>query len=399
MKIIHTSDWHLGQNFYCYDREDEHEFFISQLEDIIREEQPDALVVSGDIYDNIAPSIAALELFVRSVMRLRDACQSCTIVITAGNHDSGNRLNVLRPVWDAHNVKVFGSCQCNDDKTFNPDELIVRIGDKGYVVAVPFFQTMAFPQADVNTPREERQKRFFEKLMGTVAEHNHDYLPIILMAHLAVSGCNLRGHDNGIVGGMEMHTLDKLNTGYDYLALGHIHMPQDIIANHVRYSGSPIPLSFSEDYQHSVTIVEIDRHGDTPHLRHKDIVPLRTVRTIRATSLDDALQELATVGNTEQVYIRIIIDNKESLPANAEQLAREVVEGKEGVRICEVRKDMSKVQVTQTTEAEDIDLTSTDNTFTPMDLAQRHYRKQVQSDLPADLEEMMRKVINEITNN
>ena len=88
MRIVHTSDWHLGQNFYRFDREEEHLCFFEQLAEVLRRERPDALVVSGDVFHNSAPSISAQRLFVEGVMMLADSSPETTIVITAGNHDS-----------------------------------------------------------------------------------------------------------------------------------------------------------------------------------------------------------------------------------------------------------------------------------------------------------------------
>lgn len=393
MKIIHTSDWHLGQHFYRFDRDDEHKHFVEQLTDVVRTEQPDAIIISGDIYDNAAPSVVAQQRFVQAMIDLHDAYPDCSIVVTAGNHDSGNRLDVHRPIWEKMGVKVIGACKRAEDGTFDANEFIVPIAEKGYIVAVPYFHPHNFPMAEVDTEREIRQKRFFEKVMNTATEQNQSNLPIVLMAHLAVEGCDTKGHEDNSIGGMEKDNITKLGSGYDYLALGHIHMPQSI-NERVRYSGSPIPLSFSEEYQHSVSVIEMDKHGDTPKIREHQIHPLRDLKTILSESLDDALQELGKVDS--EVYIRILIDQEGILPADAEQRAQLIVDGKP-CRLCEIRKVMHKREVADIQEMEEIDITDPNNTIRPIDIAKRHFLKLNNTEMPDDMSQMMEEVISSCT--
>ncbi|MCF0186930.1 MAG: exonuclease subunit SbcD, partial [Bacteroidaceae bacterium] len=353
------------------------------------------LIVSGDIYDNPAPSVVAQNRFVHSVLDLHEACPDCLIVITAGNHDSGNRLDVHRPIWDRIGVKVVGSCQRAEDGTFNPNEFIVPVKDKGFVVAVPYFHAHNFPMAEADTEREMRQQRFFEKVMDAVHTDNDNGLPIVLMAHLAVEGCDIQGHEASVVGGMEKDNLNKLGSGYDYLALGHIHKPQDI-TERVRYSGSPMPLSFSEEYQHSVTIVEMEKHGDVPKISQMDISPLRNMKTITANSLEAALDELEMV--EEELYVRVLVDQEGILPADAEQRAQFVVRGKP-CRLCEVRKVIRKQSFTDEKEFKDIDITDSNNTIKPIDIAKRHFQKIHDTEMIDELTKMMDDVIEEVNNN
>lgn len=394
MKLVHTSDWHLGQHFYRFDRDDEHEHFVEQLAEIVKAEQPDALIVSGDVYDNAAPSVLAQQRFVQSMIVLHDACPNCSIVVTAGNHDSGNRLDVHRPIWEKMRVKVIGTCKRAEDGTFDSNEFIVPISDKGYVVAVPYFHSHNFPMAAADTEREVRQQRFFEKVMESVTGMNERNQPIVVMAHLAVEGCDIKGHEDSAVGGMEKESLTKLGSGYDYLALGHIHMSQSI-TERVRYSGSPIPLSFSEAYQHTVSVVEMDAHGDVPKVKELRISPLRNIMTISAENLDDALRELEKV--EDDVYIRILIDQEGILPADAELRAQLVVEGKP-CRLCEVRKVMRKREASEDTDIQEIDITAPDCTIRPIDIARRHFRKLNNAEMPEELVQMLEEVITEFNN-
>ena len=125
MRIIHTSDWHLGHILYGYDRSREQKSMLSQIEEIAREEKPDALVVSGDVYHTGQPSAVAQKMFTEAVMRLHTACPEMEIVITAGNHDSASKHEVSRILWETQKVNMIGSV----DKE-NPDKLILRCRGK-----------------------------------------------------------------------------------------------------------------------------------------------------------------------------------------------------------------------------------------------------------------------------
>ena len=121
MKIIHTSDWHIGQIFYEYDRDGEHLAFLERLREIIVSEKPDALLISGDIFDSAMPSAQSQRLYTDAILRLKSACPDMTVVVTAGNHDSGTRLETVRNLWDKSGVKVIGCLSRNG--------IMVRYGD------------------------------------------------------------------------------------------------------------------------------------------------------------------------------------------------------------------------------------------------------------------------------
>ena len=107
-KFIHTSDWHLGQNFYGYDRTEEQADFLHQLAGIVRKHQPDALLVSGDIFHTAAPSSAAVTMYVNAMLDIHNACPTMTIVVIAGNHDSASRLQSDSRLWELAGVRVLG---------------------------------------------------------------------------------------------------------------------------------------------------------------------------------------------------------------------------------------------------------------------------------------------------
>ena len=269
MKILHTSDWHLGHSFYGYERTEEHLSFLKQLCNIIRNENPDALIISGDIYDSVVPSITVQKLYNRMILELRAAAPTMKIIITAGNHDSSSRLELNGELWNAFNVQIVGNIERNDN-VVNYEKHIIEITDsskkiKGYIIAVPYIYHANYPAADNDT--QSRMRSFHQQLINRVIERNGANRPIIMTGHLAVSGADIKGHETTHTR-LVYESIEELGEGYDYIALGHIHRPQTVTSNKkARYSGSPIPINFDEDYPHSITIVEIENHDDAPDIR------------------------------------------------------------------------------------------------------------------------------------
>ena len=354
MKILHTSDWHLGQQFYNYDRAEEHRDMLRQIADIVRDEQPDAMVVSGDIFHTGNPSSAAVEMYNHALLDMHRACPDMQIVVTAGNHDSAVRLVVNNALWEHFNVTVVGHMARNNDENRTPDYAshIVEVTGKdgktiGYIAAVPHCYEANYPAADPNLQRHDRAVAYYSGLAKHIADINADNLPVVLMAHMAVSGSDFSGHDQ--IGGMECQEAETLGTGYDYIALGHIHTPQNVNSR-ARYCGTPIAVNFGEKGEHSVSIVEVE-HGMVPVIATraiKNIRPLIDVPTpvpakdakeedlpeeCRPKPFSEVRQLLADIDPDKECYIRVVIKVDDSLTQLVERQIKEAVEGKK-CKIC-----------------------------------------------------------------
>ena len=235
MKILHTSDWHLGHVLYGYDRTDEQQSMLDQMVKIAKEEKPDLFLVSGDVYHTAEPKPAVQKMFNKAVANLCKACPDMTIVVTAGNHDSGTKHEIFKTPWEALNVHMIGK--------FDKDNLeshIIEIPGKGYVIALPFTNDRYLPE-DI-----------YQQLIDMTNQKNADNLPVVFSAHTAISGMDFAGHEDVSdkrVGGVDVMDVTKIGDGYDYLALGHIHKPQFLHTgkHNVRYSGSPMAASFDDD--------------------------------------------------------------------------------------------------------------------------------------------------------
>lgn len=328
MKIIHTADWHLGQDLFHYERFEEHSHFFNQLCKIVSDEKPDALVVSGDIYHTATPSNTTVKFFTDNLLRIHYACPDMLIVITAGNHDSCARLESTSEVWKLANVKIVGGVvRDSESNLFLLDRNIVEVPGKGFILAVPHIYSNNFD--------------IFDQLRDAIAERNTASLPIVLMAHLTVSGSDITGHDFRITGGIESEGLDRFGSFYDYLALGHIHCPQTLKNSNgrARYSGSPIQVNFDESFPHSVSVVEVDAHKSLPVIREAHIERLFRFYTIPETPqpFDTALQALRDFEPEKPGYVRLNVVVKDFAPSNAEAEIQKAVSTKEEIKFCYIR--------------------------------------------------------------
>ena len=333
MKILHTADLHLGQVIYQnYDRSDEHRHFFRQLEQWCKEEQPDALLVSGDVFDIQQPSATVKKTFTDYFVRLHQECPQMHIVITAGNHDSASRIQADSSVWKLANVHLVGTPPAIDSLHTMDGwqyQYIVKL-DSGYIVALPY---MTGERRDI-----------IQSILDKVADDNTMGLPVVMMAHQAVTGLDIAGHSLDI-GTLKTLDVNVMGNGFDYLALGHIHKPQTIghqddamideisyRAPVVRYSGSALHVSCDETYPHTVSLVEIDCHQGEVQIRQLRIDELRHFYVLPLdgesfTSADDALESMNEfVSQSERGYIRFRFDINTDLLSNFSQMVYDALQ-------------------------------------------------------------------------
>jgi len=348
-RFIHTSDWHLGQNFYGYDRNLEQQDFLRQLATIVGERQPDALLVSGDVYHTAAPSSSTVKLYVKGLLDIHEACPEMAIIVIAGNHDSAARLDSDSMLWERAGVTVLGGIARNSDGTACMSHHLIPVKDRGIVAAVPFCYPGGFPLISPDaTDRAQRQPAYFQALLDHACGHNPNGLPVVLMAHLAVSGSDITGHDSTVA--MESVGLDHLGTGYDYAALGHIHRPQQLSAI-ARYCGTPLPVSFDEQCEHSVSLVEIDAHGSVPLVNSiaiNNIKPLHTIPAREPANFDTVMEMLQAWNDDQQAYIRLNVLADGLLPHDAQTRAAQVLQEKH-CRYCCIKKTLPAGTTAQAT--------------------------------------------------
>lgn len=279
MKVLHTSDWHLGRTLYGRKRHEEFEAFLDWLAETIRQNEIDVLLVAGDVFDTGTPGTRAQELYYRFLGRV--AASSCRhVVVVAGNHDSPSFLDAPRELLRALDVHVVGS------STESPeDEVLVLRNEQDkpelIVCAVPYLRDRDIRVAEAGESVEDKDRKLVEGIrthyaaVAASAEEKRGELgadiPIVAMGHLfAAGGRTVEG--DGVrdlyVGSLAQVGADVFPPCFDYVAMGHLHVPQKVGGlETTRYSGSPLPMGFGEAGQRkSVCLAEFQGRAASVHL-------------------------------------------------------------------------------------------------------------------------------------
>lgn len=388
MKAIHTSDWHLGQVFYGMERTEEHLYFLEQLCDVIRMERPDVLLISGDVYDSVVPSITTQKLYNTMLFKIRETSPEMKIIVTAGNHDSSSRLELNSELWNAFNVKIIGNIEKDESCMVDFDRHIVEIVDStgnkcGYVIAVPYVYRANYPASENN--EDSRMYSFHQTLLDRVLCMNDKRLPIIMMGHLAVSGADAKGHEMSRMR-LVYEPLSELGNGYDYLALGHIHRPQKVNeSGSVRYSGSPIQLNFDEDYKHSVYVVEIEEHGQVPVVKKTEMKPLIPLYTIpkNGGNIDEVLKCISELPD-EKTYVRVRLNVKDVVPMQ-ERISIESAFKQTKACFCELQPIRDFIEEKRQT----VFFSDEMHNISPMEIASDFYRQRFGCEMDKELSDLL----------
>jgi exonuclease SbcD len=260
LKILHTSDWHIGKQLLKVDFNLDMELFFNWLIQTIESEGINVLLMSGDLFDQANPSQTALTQYYQFLKRMIPL--KCKIIITGGNHDSPHVLNAPKELLHFLDIEVVGGAPENLAELFIPIELN---GEKVVVAAVPFLRDKDIRKSapgesydDKMEQIKEGLKAYFETVNNYYSE-NYQGFNFVVMAHLFAQGAQTSESEReiqiGNQAGIEAAIFGDLP---DYVALGHIHKPQMVGMPHIRYSGSPISLSFSEKLdQKQVVILDI----------------------------------------------------------------------------------------------------------------------------------------------
>jgi exonuclease SbcD len=305
MRILHTSDWHVGKVLKGRSRHEEHIKVLGQVVEIARSEQPDLVIIAGDLYDTAAPSPDAVRVVTRALSALQ--ATGATVIAIGGNHDNGQALDALRPWADAAGITLRGSVR---DK---PDDLILTGttagGERWRLAALPFLsQRYAIRAVEMYelTAAEASQTYadHIQRLIARLAEgFDEPGVVNLVTAHLTVIGASTGG------GEREAHTVmgyavpaTVFPPGTHYVALGHLHRSQSVIGPcPVRYSGSPLAVDFGEEENvSSVAIVDVSAEK-AAKVRDVPVTSAKTLRTVRGS-----LEQLATV-NLPDAWLRVFV--------------------------------------------------------------------------------------------
>jgi len=349
MKIIHTSDWHLGQSFFTQSRKYEHQCFLSWLLELIAREQIDALIVAGDIFDTGTPPSYAREMYNQFVVDIQQL--GCRLVVLGGNHDSVAMLNESKPLLARLNTHVIASTGLELDEQVV--ELPGRDGNTGAILcAVPYIRPRDVLQSQAGESGTDKRQALGDAIKAhyaslyarAVAKRDAagGELPIIATGHLTALGVTKSESTRDIyIGTLEAFAADGFPPA-DYIALGHIHRPQVVAkSEHIRYSGSPIYLSFDElNSRKQVVMVEFNgaaRKAITP----VDIPVFQPMSTITGSlaHLEQAITSLDTAGD-RPTWLCLQVDSDDYL-SDLQQRVQAMIDGV-NVEVLQLRRVRNK---------------------------------------------------------
>jgi exonuclease SbcD len=327
MKILHTSDWHIGQELFGWSRQIEHDDFFDQLEELIIERGVDALVIAGDVFDHQNPSSSALRVFYEAMARFRRARPDLTTVVIAGNHDAAGRIEAPHALLAAFGVHVVGSVQRREGGLAPDHHAIPLRNARGeiaaWVAALPFLRPTDLPPFR----RDAEGSPIVDAVRTLYAEAAEVMVslaagaPFILTGHLHVAGgLESEGAERRIlVGGEHAVPPDIFPSSAAYVALGHLHRPQQVGDPRIRYSGSPFPMSATErNYQHGVTLIDTSLKQVAPeHVVFKRRIPFIRIPAdgvVELAAAGDVLQKIASdlgldssMPRWEQPFVQLVL--------------------------------------------------------------------------------------------
>lgn len=297
MKLLHLSDLHIGKRLHEVSLIEDQKYILGKILDIADKEKPDGIIIAGDIYDKSIPTAEAVEVFDDFLYSLSK--RSIKVFIISGNHDSPERI-------------AFGSrIMCRSgiylSPTYNGEITKLPLSDKIDIYMLPFVRP-----ADVKRFFPDENIQSYTDAVRTAIEHteiNPDHKNIII-THQFVTGASRCDSEDKSVGGTD-NVDGSVFEKFDYVALGHIHGPQNVEIEKIRYCGSPLKYSFSEaEHEKSVTIIEI---GDEINIRTEKLIPKYDLKNIKGTFSE-------VIKTESEDYVRIILTDDDETPDALERL-------------------------------------------------------------------------------
>ena len=337
MKILHTSDWHLGQNFYNKSRKNEHERFLQWLLEQVTEHDIDAIIVAGDIFDTSTPPSYAREMYNKFVVDSNKI--GCQLVLLGGNHDSVSVLKETQQLLKYMGADVIPNT--NEDHATQVVELKGKNGDvEALVCAIPFIRPrdVLISQAGVTGVERQKQlgdaiKQHYQSVYDAAVEkratfENSEHMPIIATGHLTAMGVQQSDSVRDIyVGNLDGFAADGFPDA-DYIALGHIHRPQVVAKReYIRYSGSPIPLSFDElKSQKQVCVVEfVEGERTISQLPVPTFQPLAEIKG-DLSEIESQLNQYIGLDSEQSVWLSIEVQAQDYL-SDLQERMRSLTDG------------------------------------------------------------------------
>ncbi|QKZ03775.1 exonuclease SbcCD subunit D [Pseudomonas eucalypticola] len=325
MRLFHTSDWHLGQSLHGQERDFEHAAFLAWLLARLGERQPDVLLIAGDIFDTVNPPVKAQERLYDFIVHAHEQQPALTIVMIAGNHDSGSRIELPAPLMRRLRTHALGRVVWLDDGQLDSERLLIPLPDasgavKAWCLALPFLRPAEVTGATLGDDYIKGIAHVHERLIAAAEAKRQPGQALIAIshAHMAGGSVSVDSERSLVIGSAEALPASLFGDSISYVALGHLHKPQQVNGeSRIRYSGSPIPLSFSEvDYPHQVLEIHCDGEqllSVEPHLipRAVDLIrlgPARLSDVVEQLGRLPQVDLLADLTHQPWLEVRVILD-------------------------------------------------------------------------------------------
>jgi exonuclease SbcD len=393
MRLLHTSDWHLGQTLHGFDRFHEHQCFLDWLLETLVAEDADALLIAGDVFDTANPSAASQKQLYRFLRQARSAAPHLNIVIIAGNHDSPGRLEAPGPLLEEHAVTLIGQVARDESGAIDIESLVRpllrRNGDiAAWCLAVPFLRPGDVPRIEESdNPYAAGVAELYRQALDCALARRARGQAIVALGHCHMSGSaqSMDSERRIVIGGSEALPASLFGPEIAYAALGHLHLAQRVgKMEHLRYCGSPLPLSFSEiDYRHQVLRIDLD--GESAAQISALPVP-RPVQLLRIPAqpapVDEVLALLAQLpehgaGPAPYLELRIALDQPEpGLRARVEA----ALQGRHA-RLARIDARLPQRRGIETAPPEQIEQLQQ---LQPDDIFRRLYRQKFDADVPQE---------------
>lgn len=404
MRILHTSDWHLGQTLHQFERGFEHAQFLSWLLDTLEAEQVDALLIAGDVFDNTNPSAASQNQLYRFLTEARTRVPHLNIVMTAGNHDSPGRLEAPAPFLSLFDASVVGYIRRVND-SIDIDRLVVPIKDRtgavaAWCIAMPFLRPGDVPRVEGSTdPYMAGIEALYRQAFDCAVAKRSAGQAILAMGHCHMTGGQVSEESERriVIGGIEALSATVFDPQIAYVALGHLHLAQKVGGDATRrYCGSPLPMSFSEmGYPHQVVIIDID--GEQVTATREVRIP-RSVDLLRIPEQPLPIQEVVPVLNAMDtpdlpeaqwpyLQVRVLLNQPEP------GLRQQVESALEGKRVRLVRIETSTAPGAPGTVAPAISVDEL-NALEPTDFFERLYQHRFNQAPPGELLAAFSELVN-----
>lgn len=323
MKLIHLSDLHIGKRVNEFSMLEDQRYILRQILSIVSQEQADGVILAGDIYDKPVPSAEAVQVFDGFLTKLAE--MNCPVFVISGNHDSAERLAFgarlmsgrgiyLSPVYDGQVKTVtlrdeYGEVEIHLLPFVKP--AVVRHALESRLAEEPGCVEQAENQVEIQTYQDAVQAAVSR--MNIDPEKRH-----VLVAHQFVTGAACCESEEIMVGGLDQVDASLFDQ-FDYVALGHIHSPQHVGRDTVRYCGTPLKYSFSEaNQQKTVTVVELLEKGSV-EISEIPLEPLRDMRKVRGTYLEVTAKSFYE-GTNRSDYIQVTLTDEEDIPDGMQKL-------------------------------------------------------------------------------